>query len=95
MLVCVLNHTPGVFTMTANTNETIFSGLEVEIVNGISQALNFSVEFYETDDAATEQWGMQLENGTYTGLLGEMVSKHRQLLGFSIEYDQKCFNRCR
>lgn len=76
MLVCVLNHTPGVFTMTVNHNETIYSGLEVEIINGISQALNFTVEFYETEDAVAEQWGMQLENGSYTGLLGEMVSKY-------------------
>lgn len=74
MLVCVLNHTPGVFTMSVDQNETIYSGLEVEIINGISQALNFSVEFYETDDATTEQWGMKTPNGTYTGLLGEMVS---------------------
>lgn len=73
MLVCVLNHTPGVFTMTTDQNDTIYSGLEVEIIKGISQALNFSVEFYETDDAETEQWGMKTENGTYTGMLGEMV----------------------
>lgn len=39
----------------------------------MSQALNFSVEFYESDDAASEQWGSKTENGSYTGLLGEMV----------------------
>lgn len=39
----------------------------------MAQALNFSMEFYETDDATSEQWGMKTENGTYTGLLGEMV----------------------
>lgn len=39
----------------------------------MSQSLNFSVEFYESDDAASEQWGRKTDNGSYTGLLGEMV----------------------
>lgn len=73
MLVCVLRHTPAVFAIFSNQNESIYSGLEVEIINGISQALNFTVEYYETDDAVSEQWGMKSENGSYSGLLGEMV----------------------
>lgn len=76
MLVCVFKHTPGVFSDFVNQNETAYSGLEVEIIRGISQSLNFTVEFYETEDAAIEQWGTKTENGTYTGLLGEMVSKY-------------------
>lgn len=39
----------------------------------MAQTLNFSVEFYETSDAITEQWGTKSEDGSYTGLLGEMV----------------------
>lgn len=39
----------------------------------MSQTLNFTVEFYETLDASTEQWGTKSEDGSYTGLLGDMV----------------------
>lgn len=44
-----------------------------KIILGISQSLNFTVEFYESEDAASEQWGSKTENNTYTGLIGEMV----------------------
>lgn len=44
-----------------------------KIILGISQSLNFTIEFYESDDSASEQWGMKRENNTYTGLIGEMV----------------------
>ena len=40
----------------------------------MSQSLNFTVEFYEAFDASTEQWGTKSENGSYTGLIGEMVN---------------------
>lgn len=33
MLVCVLKHIPGVFSSPANQNESIYSGLEVEVSN--------------------------------------------------------------
>lgn len=42
-------------------------------MRGISKTLNFTTEFYESDDANAEQWGVESENGTYTGLIGEMV----------------------
>lgn len=42
-------------------------------MGGISQSLNFTTDFYESDDADAEQWGVKNENGTYTGLIGEMV----------------------
>lgn len=45
-----------------------------QIIRGMSQTMNFTVEFYETFDASTEQWGTKSENGTYTGLLGDMVT---------------------
>lgn len=45
-----------------------------QIIRGMSQSLNFTVELYETSDAITEQWGTKSEDGSYTGLLGEMVN---------------------
>lgn len=44
-----------------------------QIIRGMSQSLNFTVELYETSDAMTEQWGTRSEDGSYTGLFGEMV----------------------
>lgn len=52
-----------------------------QIVRGISQSLNFTVAFYESDDAMEEQWGVKSENGTYTGLIGEMVCFYIWSLG--------------
>lgn len=40
----------------------------------MAQSINFTIEFYETPDASTEQWGKKSENGTFSGLLGEMVN---------------------
>lgn len=31
MVVCVLKHTPGVFVDYTNENDTVYSGLEVEV----------------------------------------------------------------
>lgn len=31
MVVCVLKHTPGVYKTTLPDNETVYSGLEVEV----------------------------------------------------------------
>lgn len=36
--------------------------------------MNFSTVIYESDDMDTEQWGRLTANGTYTGILGEMVN---------------------
>lgn len=36
MLVCVLKHTPGVFEISSEQNETYYSGLEVEVLHFFS-----------------------------------------------------------
>lgn len=36
MLVCVLKHTPGVFGISTDQNETHYSGLEVEVLHCLS-----------------------------------------------------------
>lgn len=40
----------------------------------MANAMNFSVEFYETSDATEAKWGRLESNGSATGLLGEMVN---------------------
>ncbi|XP_050079121.1 uncharacterized protein LOC126565964 [Anopheles maculipalpis] len=67
--VVVLEHTPAVFIVQS---KTVYYGLEVELLKAISKALRFDVIFYETSDAAVEQWGTLKNNETLTGLLREM-----------------------
>lgn len=47
----------------------------------MAYSLNFTIAFYETFDASTEQWGRKSESGSFSGLLGEMVTS----LSYSVE----------
>lgn len=40
----------------------------------MASIINFTLEFYESDDANTEQWGRKKTDGNYSGLIGEIVS---------------------
>lgn len=40
----------------------------------MGQALNFIPDFYESFDSEQQRWGKKLSNGSYTGLIGEIVS---------------------
>lgn len=100
MRTVVLKHTPGVSVKIDSSNETTYSGLEIEVVflllraiirvlkkfnrfiyfalhsqilRGISQSMNFTPEFYESEDSATEKWGTKSGNGSFTGIIGEIV----------------------
>ena len=67
--------------------------------------MNFQTVFYETKNSDIEAWGRQQLNGSYTGLLGEMVSgradfalgnflytlNNLKLLDLSIPYITQCF----
>lgn len=48
-------------------------GIEVEILKSLGKAMNFTPDIYETEDAGTQLWGREIENDTYSGLLGEMM----------------------
>lgn len=66
--------------------------------------MNFVPKIYEPLNANTEQWGRKLLNGSYSGLLGEMVSGkadialgnlhytpyHLQLTDLTIPYISEC-----
>ncbi|XP_035776929.1 uncharacterized protein LOC118458485 [Anopheles albimanus] len=67
MQVVVLEHTPAVFK-----SNQLYYGVEIELLKAIANAMHFRMAFYETPDAETERWGEQKDNGTLTGLLGEM-----------------------
>lgn len=57
-------------------NQKMYSGLEIEIIKIIANNMNFTIRFYETADTDIEKWGRLQLNGTFTGLLGEMVIKY-------------------
>lgn len=63
--------------MVTHTDRTEgeYKGLEIEIVKCLGKAMNFKPHFYESPDSEQERWGRQLQNGTYTGLIGQVVSQ--------------------
>lgn len=113
----VLVHTPGVLSDTKQEknesyfvdemkteSQNIYSGLEVNILNALSDAMNFTLNYYETENAEVEKWGERYENNTFTGLLGEMdaamadfaladlyhTQYHLEVLDLSIPYMVEC-----
>lgn len=96
----VIEHTPAV----KKVNETSYSGLEVKILSAISEALNFTIELFETSDSDTEKWGKIQPNSSWTGLIAEMVEGttdfglgdlhyteyHLKLMDLSIPYLTEC-----
>lgn len=48
--------------------------LSSQILNTMADAMNFSLQFYESDDTETAKWGRLQSNGSASGLLGEMVT---------------------
>lgn len=47
----------------------------LQILKAVAGAINFTLDFYQSDDAAVDQWGEKTPNGSYTGLIGEIVRK--------------------
>lgn len=81
-----------------------YSGLEVNIVNALSNVMNFTPIYYEPMDAETEKWGERRDNVSFTGVLGEMdaaqadfaiadlyyTGYHLDVLDLSIPYMVEC-----
>lgn len=101
--IVVLSHTPAVFKNQIS-DETVYSGIEVELIKVLSEVMNFTVEYYETPEADEEKWGSKSENGTFTGLLAEMEDGradiaiadlhytifHLEIMDLSIPYNTEC-----
>ncbi|CAD7078939.1 unnamed protein product [Hermetia illucens] len=100
--VVAFEHIPMVLKKTSAFNE--YAGVEVEIVKAISQVMNFTALYYQSHDTTDEKWGRKLLNGSYTGLLGEMVRRqadiavadlhlnqyHLDLMDLSIPHSSEC-----
>lgn len=72
--VVVFRHTPTAYENPLNKEREItsnYTGLEIDIINALSQKMNFTINFYEPNDVEMEKLGRKLDEGNYTGLLGE------------------------
>jgi len=49
------------------------SGLDVRLINEMSKYFNFSMKIIECNS----DWGIQLPNKTWSGIIGKIVSKVR------------------
>ncbi|XP_055703556.1 glutamate receptor ionotropic, kainate glr-3 [Phlebotomus papatasi] len=104
----VLEHVPAVRIHIENQNDSnsgeFFAGVEVEMLKALAKALNFQVDFYKSPNQEIEKWGKFQLNGTFSGLLGEIVSGqsdfaigdfhytryHLTLMDLTIPYDTEC-----
>ncbi|KAG5884354.1 hypothetical protein JTB14_030793 [Gonioctena quinquepunctata] len=116
--VVVFSHLPGItktnasspyevralLTKNEDNGTTIFKGIEVEILQTISRAMNFHCDVYEPENAELELWGRKSSGGVYTGVIGEMVSARADialgdlyytsyildLMDLSVPYNTEC-----
>lgn len=72
--VAVFEHIPMVTYFNESKTEVKYKGVEIEIVMTLGKAMNFKPKFYESPNSQQERWGRQLANGSYTGLIGQLVS---------------------
>ncbi|KAM3961306.1 ionotropic receptor 68a [Aphomia sociella] len=102
--VVYLDHVPSVVvTMTNDSNKV--GGVEIEILNTLSGKMNFIPKLYQPLNAELHKWGYKLPNGSFSGLLGEMVNGnadvalgnlqynpyHLELTDLSIPYTSQCW----
>ncbi|KAK6637957.1 hypothetical protein RUM44_008380 [Polyplax serrata] len=110
--VITFQHVPSAFKMPApvmsaditveGTEPIGYTGLEIEMLNTLSTVMNFEAEVY--DVPLNEKWGSQQVNGSFSGLLGEIVSGradialgnlyytpyHLDLMDLTIPYNTQC-----
>ncbi|XP_068629684.1 glutamate receptor ionotropic, kainate glr-3 [Battus philenor] len=101
--VVYLEHLPSV--VVSKTNESKVGGVEIEILNTIAAKMNFKPKLYQPINWETSKWGQKQPNGSYSGLLGEMVSgkadiavgnlqytsQYQELTDLSIPYSAQCW----
>nr|QPZ88975.1 ionotropic receptor 11 [Diaphorina citri] len=108
--VVTIQHVPAsIRTIISPTDSTSsiavkYSGLELEILRALQNAMNFRINVYEPPNSDIEKWGKKQLNGTYSGLLGEIeigradiglgdlhyTPYHLKLIDLSIPYITQC-----
>ncbi|XP_073943627.1 glutamate receptor ionotropic, delta-2-like [Choristoneura fumiferana] len=102
--VVYLDHVPSVIVMTNNDTHKI-GGVEIEILNTVAEKMNFKPKLYQALNAEYHKWGQKQANGSFSGLLGEMVHGqadialgnlqytpyHLELLDLGLPYTSQCW----
>ncbi|KAK4316331.1 hypothetical protein Pmani_012515 [Petrolisthes manimaculis] len=80
LVTSVVNNWP-FFNLTLGADGSLrpHSGIDVSLLNTMAQHLNFTYSVVVPEDG---QWGMKLDNGTVTGMVG-MVASHRAQLAIN------------
>nr|AXF48871.1 ionotropic receptor IR40 [Lobesia botrana] len=102
--VVYLDHVPSVVVMKNNDTNKI-GGVEIEILHTLAEKMNFKPNLYQSMNAEYHKWGQKQANGSFSGLIGEMVSGkadmalgnlqytpyHLELMDLSIPYTSQCW----
>ncbi|CAH0604989.1 unnamed protein product [Chrysodeixis includens] len=102
--VVYLDHIPSVVVVKNNDSQKV-GGVEVEIMHTLAQKMNFKPRLYQAINADFHKWGQKQPNGSFSGLLGEMVNGgadialgnlqytpyHLELTDLSIPYTSQCW----
>ncbi|XP_061712746.1 glutamate receptor ionotropic, delta-2 [Cydia pomonella] len=101
--VVYLDHVPSVVVTKDNDTNKI-GGVEIEILNTLAEKMNFKPNLYQSVNAEYHKWGQKQANGSFSGLIGELVSGadvalgnlqytpyHLELMDLSIPYTAQCF----
>ncbi|XP_076638914.1 ionotropic receptor 68a isoform X1 [Colletes latitarsis] len=79
-------------------------GIEFELIQIISKAMNFKPKYYMPPNITSEKWGVKSDNQTYTGLISEAVEgraafylgdlhytlRHLNYFDLTIPYNTEC-----
>nr|CAD7409130.1 unnamed protein product [Timema poppensis] len=65
-----------------------FGGMEIEVLITLAEAMSFSPRVYEAANPDVELWGSKQLNGTFSGLIGEVVSGSADVALGNLHYTQ-------
>ncbi|XP_050717496.1 ionotropic receptor 21a-like [Eriocheir sinensis] len=100
MRVVTFHFPPRIFMKEGEKgSKPMLYGVDIEVVRALEKALNFSVEFHRPSDG--EMWGWEQENGSWTGLMGDLqrrkadlgvadlyiMEQYFTIIDMSVEYD--------
>ncbi|GBP17202.1 Glutamate receptor ionotropic, delta-2 [Eumeta japonica] len=83
--VVFIEHVPAVIVAKLNTTNEI-SGVEIEILNTLAEKMNFVPRLYQPVKAEFYRWGEKQSNGSFSGLLGEMVNGKADIALGNLQY---------
>ncbi|XP_041977432.1 glutamate receptor ionotropic, delta-2, partial [Aricia agestis] len=102
--VVYLDYVPSLIVTKSNDTNNV-GGVEIDILNTLAQKMNFKPKLYQPLDVETQKWGQKQANGSFSGLLGEVVHGkadvalgnlqytpyHAELSDLSIPYTTQCW----